>query len=247
VTYFTAYTSTNGTTWTAVPGSTTVLNITGTTLAGLAVTSHNPNVLGTVKFDTVSLTTAGVQPAGICIAAWTCTDIGGATPVGAQNLAGGAWTIQAGGGDIWDPADSFRYIFHSLPGDGTVSARLASLGNGNPWAKAGLMLRTSTDPVAPYYAIFVTPANGLVIQYRTLQGGTTSQIAAGPGAGPIYIRITRTGTTFSAATSTNGTAWTVVPGSSVSLPALTGSLLSGMAVTSHDTTKLVTAAFDNVR
>jgi outer membrane protein assembly factor BamB len=246
VTYFTAYTSTNGTTWTAVPGSTTVLNITGTTLAGLAVTSHNPNVLGTVKFDTVSLTTTGVQPAGICIAAWNCTDIGGATPVGAQNLAGGAWTIQAGGGDIWDPADSFRYIFHALPGDGTVSARLASLSNSNPWAKAGLMLRRSTDPVAPYYAIFVTPANGLVIQYRTLQGGTTSQVAAGPGAGPIYVRITRTGTTFSAATSTNGTAWTVVPGSSVSLPALTGSLLSGMAVTSHDTTKLVTAVFDNV-
>ncbi|HUS26337.1 MAG TPA: LamG-like jellyroll fold domain-containing protein [Nevskiaceae bacterium] len=51
---FTAYKSTNGTSWTSM-GSTTVA-MGQTVYAGLAVTSHNNNVLGTATFDNVSVT-----------------------------------------------------------------------------------------------------------------------------------------------------------------------------------------------
>ncbi|MBV9524326.1 MAG: hypothetical protein JOZ46_00770, partial [Candidatus Dormibacteraeota bacterium] len=246
ITYFTAYTSSNGTTWTAVPGSTMSLNITGTMLAGLAASSHNGAALGTIKFDTVSVSATSTEPAGVCPSAWTCADVGGATPAGTQGLSNGTWTVQGGGGDIWGASDQFHFISHAMAGDGTTSARVVSLGTTNAWSKAGLMLRLSSDPAAPYYAIMLTPQHGLVIQYRTAQGATTSQVLAGTPTLPVYISITRTGTTFSASTSANGTAWTAVTGSSVSIPALTGSLLSGMAVTSHDTGNLITAVFDNV-
>jgi hypothetical protein len=50
---FTAYTSEDGVTWTAVPGSSIEINIDGPMLAGLAVTSHNPGGLRVVTFDNV--------------------------------------------------------------------------------------------------------------------------------------------------------------------------------------------------
>lgn len=95
-----------------------------------------------------------------------------------------------------------------------------------------------------YYAVFVTPSNGIVIQYRTASGVTTTQVIgqAAPTTYPVTLSITRaSGTTFSAAI--NGT---LVPGSTVSMTNLTGSLQAGLAVCSHNTSVLSTAVFDSV-
>ena len=54
--------------------------------------------------------------------------------------------------------------------------------------------------------------------------------AAQRAATPLYLSITRTGTTFSASTSPDGVTWTLVAGSTVPLSGLTGSLLAGMVV-----------------
>jgi hypothetical protein len=35
-----------------------------------------------------------------------------------------------------------------MPGDATISAKVTSQQNTDPWAKAGVMLRASTDPGA---------------------------------------------------------------------------------------------------
>jgi len=56
-TTYTTYTSSDGNTWTPVAGSSITLNMSGSVLAGLAVTSHNAKVLGTVVFDTVNIGT----------------------------------------------------------------------------------------------------------------------------------------------------------------------------------------------
>ena len=113
---YTAYTSTDGTTWTAVPGSTqTVTGLTGTLLAGLAVTSHNQGTSSTVGFDTVSVTTTEYPPPGVgCPTSWTCSDIGGPLPAGHQTLTGGVWSLFGGGGDIWGTTDAFHYVTQTL-------------------------------------------------------------------------------------------------------------------------------------
>ena len=223
---YTAYTSPDGTTWTAVPGSTkSVTGLTGALLAGLAVTSHSQGTGSTVGFDTVSVTATEYPPPGTgCPTGWTCSDIGGPLPVGQQTLTGGTWSLSGGGGDIWGTADAFHYVSQSLTADGSISAHVTAQANTSVWAKAGVMLRASTDPGSPDYTVLVTPANGIVVQWRTAQGGTTAQIKS-TGTVPVYLRVARTGSSFTAYTSPDGSTWTAVPGATVTLAGLSGPIL----------------------
>ncbi|MBV8444806.1 MAG: hypothetical protein JOZ92_02690, partial [Candidatus Dormibacteraeota bacterium] len=187
--------------------------------------------------------------------------IGTATPAGTQSLSSGVWTVQAGGGDIWGTADSFRYIWKSMTGDGSPNLRVASWVNqstGNAWAKAGLMVRSvagtggATDPGAPYYAVLDTGDNGVVVQYRTTEGGASSQIdVGGTQQAPVYVEIVRsdgggTGLTFTGYYSLNGSTWTAIAGSTLTIPALSGTLAEGMATTSHNQSALTQVSFDNL-
>jgi hypothetical protein len=244
-TTFTAYTSPDGANWLAVPGSNkTLANLTGALLAGMAVTSHNTGALSAVAYDTVTIA-AGSPPTNPCPTGWTCADIGNPTPAGSQTLSNGTWTIQGGGADIYGTADAFRLVNQSLAGDGSVSAHITAQSNSSGWAKAGVMLRLTNDPGSPYYAVFMTPANGVTAQYRTTQGGTTGSVKT-TGTTPAYLKVTRAGTTFTAYTSTDGVTWTLVPNSTKTMTNLTGALLGGLAVTSHNATTLSTAMFDTV-
>jgi hypothetical protein len=244
--YYTAYTSPDGSTWTVVPGSTQVLSMTGPLLAGLALTAHNQGTGGTDSFDTVSVSNTELPPPGACPSAWTCADIGTVTPgPGSQTLSGGTWNVTGFGNDIWGTADSFHYVYQPMAADGSMSAQVVSQTNSSSWAKGGLMLRLTTDPGSPYYAIFATPGNGVAVQWRTAQGGSSSQVTTAI-AFPEYLKVTRSGTTFSAYTSPDGTTWTLVPGSSVSVANLSGGLLEGLAVNSHNTGQYSTVVYNSL-
>jgi len=52
---FSAYTSPDGVTWTLIAGSTTTLSLGSSPSEGIAVTSHNANVMGTVTIDGVTI------------------------------------------------------------------------------------------------------------------------------------------------------------------------------------------------
>ena len=245
-TYYTAYSSPDGVTWTAVPGSTVALAMPGTLLAGFGLTSHNQGVAGTVDLDSVAVTPGEVAPPGFaCPTGWTCGDIGTASPAGSQSLTSGTWTIQGGGADIFGTDDAFHFVWQSLAANGSISGRVVSQSSPSGWSKAGLMMRATTDPASPYYAIFATPANGVVVQWRTAQGGGTAQVST-TGVAPVYLRVVRTGTSFTAATSPDGVTWTTVPGSTVTLANLTGALLRGLAITSHSNGKIGTVTIDTV-
>ena len=92
------------------------------------------------------------------------------------------------------------------------------------------MLRTSSAANAPYYAVYVTPNNGLVVQDRASAGAAAVQPASLTGTVPMYLKVARSGTTFSAYTSTNGSTWTLIPGSSVRLSGLAGTVLAGWSM-----------------
>ena len=241
---YTAYTSSDGITWTLIAGSSASLNTSGSMLAGMAVTSHDGSNLGTVTFDTLTFSNAAPPPPG-CIAGWTCQDIGAPLIAGGQSNSAGVWTVQAAGGDIWAASDEFHFVSQSLAADGSVSAHVTSQTNTSVWAKAGVMLRQSSDPAAPYYAAYVTPSNGIIVQYRTTQGSNALQSAAITGVVPTYLMVARSGSIYTAYTSSDGFIWTPIAGSSATIT-MSGSALAGLAVTSHNTGSLSTATFDTV-
>ncbi len=245
-TYYTAYTSPDGSTWTAVPGSTMVLAMSGALQAGFALTSHAQGVGGNVTLDSVAVTPGELPPPGLaCPSGWTCGDIGAASPAGSQSLSGGTWTMQAGGADIFGTADAFHFAWQNLAADGSLATRVVSESSPSAWAKAGPMLRATTDPGCPYYAVFATTGNGVAVQWRSTAGGSTGQLTVA-GTAPVYLRVSRTGTTFAAATSPDGVTWTTVPGSAMTLANLSGALLRGVAFTSHSNGKAGTVVFDSV-
>ncbi|HEV2237151.1 MAG TPA: PQQ-binding-like beta-propeller repeat protein, partial [Ktedonobacterales bacterium] len=243
---FSTYTSPDGVNWTYLTGTTITLTTSGAMLGGLAITSNATATAGSASLDTVTVAASAPPPPIACPTSWSCADIGFALPAGNEALNGGTWTIQGGGNDIWNTSDQFHYDWQSLLGDGTLSARVISQTNSNVWAKAGVMLRLSTDPGAPYYAVEMTPANGITVQYRAAQAANAVDAANIAGAVPTWLRIGRVGTTYTAYTSADGLSWAQVPNSAATVAGLGGTLLAGLAVASHDGGNLGSATFDNV-
>src|SRR5207244_5495663 len=90
-----------------------------------------------------------------------------------------------------------------------------------------------------------TPDNVITVQYRALYLHDALPIFGFVGMVPAYLMVARSGTTYSAYTSSDGIAWTLVAGSSITLN-LSGPVLAGLAVTSHNTGTLSTVTFDTV-
>ena len=244
-TTYSAYTSPDGVTWTLVPGSAQVLTLPQPLLAGLAVTSHNQGTGSAVTLDTVAVTPGSFPPSSInCPATWSCSDIGAVTPIGGQTTSGATWTLKAGGPDIWGTADAFHFVWQPLAANGSVTTQVTSDAATDPWAKAGVMVRATTDPGSPYYAVYVSQGNGVVVQERTAQGVNAVQLANPTGTAPLYVEVVRTGTTFAAATSPDGITWTPVIGSAATVASLSGPLLAGAAVTSHSPAALATVGLN---
>lgn len=242
---FSTYTSSDGVNWTYVPGSTVKMNITGSMLAGLAVTANNVAQMGQATFDSVNVGTVAPPPPA-CPTGWTCGDIGYPTPAGSQSIAGNSWSIIAGGGDIWGTGDSFHYIWQTLASDGGISAHVTAQSNSSDYAKTGVMMRQTADADSAYYLAAVTPGKGIYVQYRSTQGAIASEAANIPGTVPTYLKVMRTGSSFSAYTSSDGVNWALVPDSTVTIN-LSGTVLEGVASTSHNTAASCLSTVDSVR
>ena len=176
---------------------------------------------------------------------WVNLDVGG------PGLAGGAsyvtnnpvWLVQSGGGDIYGTNDQCHFVYDSVLGNCEIRARIAALGNSSNWAKAGVMIRDTLLSNARSALMALTPVNGTEYVYRTNAGATaTSAAQSGPMA-PYWVRLVRSGSTVTGFTSPEGTSWTQVFSTTISL---SNRVLVGLAVASVSSTNACLAAFDQV-
>jgi regulation of enolase protein 1 (concanavalin A-like superfamily) len=164
---------------------------------------------------------------------------------GSQSVDGSLWTVWGAGLDIWHRRDRFHFLWQPRSGDMSLSARVIAQTATHPWAKAGLMIRDSTAPTAPNVGIYVTPARGVVVQYRAAPGAPTLLARwVFRFAAPLYLRLDRRGATFTAAVSRDGVQWTVL--ATLQLPSISSDALAGLAVTSHQPSALSRVVFDGV-
>ena len=175
-------------------------------------------------------------------APWQDQDIGGPGIAGGASYASGVFTVKGGGADIWNNADAFNFVYQPLNGDGTIVARVISVQNTDAWAKAGVMIRETLGASATFVDMMVTPGSGLAFQYRQTTGGNCNWNGV-TGAAPAWVKLTRSGSTFTAYSSTDGSNWSSLGSTTINMAA---GVYIGLAVTAHNNGLLNTSTLDNV-
>ncbi|HEX4055795.1 MAG TPA: glucoamylase family protein [Tepidisphaeraceae bacterium] len=236
---FSAYYSSDDVHWTQVGTTEAIAMPSATVLAGLWVSSNNSSAQNTAAFSDVSLFEGG----------WTDNDIGSPAIGGSADYdaPSDTNTISGNGSDIWGMADQFNFASTTMTGNGSVLTYVDSITNTNAWAKAGVMIRNDITAGSAFAAVLVSPTNGITFEWRTTAGGSANQEisspAGGPTPAPVGLELTRSGNSFTAYYSTDGITWIQVgPSQTV---ALNTTALAGLAVTSHNTGALCTAAFSS--
>jgi len=229
------------------PGTSTLTIDTTTNTATGTATITVTGTSGTLSHsDSSTLTVNPAQSGGALPAGWTDADIGAVGVAGSASYdsASSTFTLNGSGNDIWSTADAFNYASESDTGDITVVARVLTVENTSGWAKAGVMVRESTAAGAAYVGLYVTPSNGVSMQFRPATGATAIDLGrqAGPTA-PYWVKLVRSGNTFTGFSSTDGNTWTQVAATNVTMAS---GVLAGLADCAHANTTLCTATYDNV-
>ncbi|NAS23276.1 PKD domain-containing protein [Herbidospora sp. NEAU-GS84] len=228
---FTAFDSGDGVTWTRV-GARTV-TMAAAAQVGLFAVSHDGSQTTTATFSDVTVTPANTTglPAG-----WNSVDVGGPALAGTASVNGRTFTISGAGGDVWGTADQMHYVYRDLPANGTIVARVISQENTDDWAKSGLMIKSAATALSPYSGVFLTPAHGI-----HQQANFNSDADGGAATAPVWLRVSRVGSTVTTYRSANGEDWTAIGTATLAGPATIG-----LFVCSHEAGQLNTTVFDQV-
>ncbi|MHC4207066.1 MAG: DUF1349 domain-containing protein, partial [Planctomycetota bacterium] len=157
----------------------------------------------------------------------------------------GVYTMTGEGADIWGTSDQFHFAWQELSGEGEIIAKIESVENTDPWAKAGIMIRDSLDADSVHAMVAVTPGNGVWFGRRTVTGDTSVSDSQAGITAPQWIKLDRSlGGLSRASYSSDGINWTPLGGSEAVM--MNPPLYIGLAVTSHNPGVACEAVFSNV-
>jgi regulation of enolase protein 1 (concanavalin A-like superfamily) len=232
----TTYWSANGSSWTTIGSVTLPLN--ASAYVGIAVTSHNAGARTTATVSDVAVVRKGL-PAG-----QQSVDLGSPALAGSASYSSGAYTIKAGGVDIWGMADQFHFVYQPMSGNAEIVARVASLTNVHAWSKAGVMIREALTAESRHASMFMSVSKGYAFQRRPETGGLSVHTSGGSGAPPGWVRLVRTGDRFDAYRSADGVSWTAAGSDTIPMGE---TVYVGLAVTGHSTSTTTTAVINSVK
>ncbi|MCB0598044.1 MAG: T9SS type A sorting domain-containing protein [Lewinellaceae bacterium] len=180
---------------------------------------------------------------------WAGLNVGSTGGFGSEcyNSGGGSYAVTGGGALSSTNVDGLRFIYATLSGSGSITAKVNSL---SPAAnnKAGVMIRESLANNARSASSLIVRASSVwrsQFVRRTSTGANASITQPSTTTAPPYwVRITRSGNSFTAYRSSNGTSWTKV-GSTTTI-AMPGTAYIGLAVASGSTASSATASISNV-
>src|SRR5262249_4358608 len=114
------------------------------------------------------------------------------------------------------------------------------------YAKAGVMIRESLATNSIEVSVLLTPTNGVAMEVRPTTGASSINVSGwvdAPTQPPSWVKLVRSGNNFTAYSSPDGTSWTQIGTSAVTMAA---SVKAGLAVTAHSNSDLNTAVFNSV-
>lgn len=182
---------------------------------------------------------------------WVDTDIGTVGVAGYDGWVNPTFTLKgAGGGTLVTNTDGMNFVYQPLSGDGTIIARVVST-SGSGSQEAGVMVRETLNSGATnvqmmYYA-GASGGGGFNLTERTSTGATSDGYVSAQGISvspPYWVKLVRSGNTFSGYASSDGETWIQV-GSSETISMATN-VYVGLYVTNRSTSALATGTFDSV-
>ncbi len=182
---------------------------------------------------------------------WQTVDADAVTGT-AFSVNSGTLNVTAGGTDTWTTTDQYGSVFRSISGDFNATVQVIGQQNSNAWAKAGIMVRNNMSAAGNstgYAFAAVTPGNGYAWQTDSNADGFLDANTNGgtPSVYPTYIRVIKSGTTFSMYYSKDdGATWPQM-GTATALSSADAAQDIGMSVTSHAGATLSSVIFDNLR
>ena len=230
-----AYHSTNGVDWEQVGLPITLNDLSGTFLVGMMISPDNNtadnSLRSQARFENVSIENkAPAVPANpIDTPAFQDCNTANNTLAGAWQYAdtrGGSTRIMAGDeSELFtcssgarlrhnSSSDSFQYVYQQIASSTPFVQLTARVTDWDPGydatnARAGLMIRTSTDSDAAYVGALLTGDKGLYGQSRANNGNSTSYNTdfGGRPPVPIWLRVTKDGATVSSEYSIDSEVW----------------------------------------
>jgi regulation of enolase protein 1 (concanavalin A-like superfamily)/dienelactone hydrolase len=179
---------------------------------------------------------------------WTIDPIAG--PVAGNAVAlppdadgNASFTLSGAGSGIDGAADSGMFCWQGISGDISIVARITPPTGSGSLATAGVMMRSSLDPGAPYAYAVIQADGSIGFQVRNQQGAMSFGDGGGTISGPWWLRIQRQGDQCTCSASADGATWNLIGAHVVPLGNPIG---IGMVVASDDPTQVVTSAFDEV-
>ncbi|HCL83519.1 MAG TPA: hypothetical protein DIC22_06055, partial [Chitinophagaceae bacterium] len=192
-------------------------------------------------------TTCGALPAN-----YFNVDLGDIGKAGSTcfNSSGSVYTLSGSGTDIGNTSDQFQFAFNSSDiADYEVTGRIIQQDQVSANNKIGVMVRDSLTNTSRFAFVGFVNATSIIFEYRDAPSGPVTVVhltgITPTPAIPYWVKISKSGTLFTAYTSSNGTTWTPL-GSTVQLNF--GTAIPphyGMAITSANNTLLSTGQIDN--
>lgn len=194
--------------------------------------------------DTKSVRVNPLSPTATLPSPWVGQEVGNVAIPGSAGYANGTFTLNGAGSDIGGFSDGFYFVYQPFTGNGEIKARVVSVQNTATGAKAGVMIRAGLEANAAYTLMSISPVEGAAFERRLSTGYGTTLSSGGASKAPYWVRLIRSGDTFTALQSPDGITWTQVgPTVTSTMPA---TVFVGLAVTSNNNAALCTATLDNV-
>jgi hypothetical protein len=132
-----------------------------------------------------------------------------------------------------------------------ATVQITAQANTNAWAKAGIMVRNdiTNSGASPGFLILAeAPGHGYVIQWDANGDGHLDSNSApnneglGTAVYPTWLKLVRSGTTYTGYYSTDGSTWTLI--ATVSVPSAAATQDVGVFATAHNTGAIGEVDFD---
>jgi hypothetical protein len=170
--------------------------------------------------------------------------VGTLDEAGTTTVSGTKWTLEgAVGTDVAGTEDNLYFVYKTLTGNGSVSARqLAKYEGGSP--NSGVMIRASLEPNAPFSSLLFTTST---LSWKRRLEADAAIVRTDFGAEyswPKYMRLQRTGNDVTGFVSEDGKIWRQLT-TPITLP-MGNTALFGLAMASRNGSPS-TVEFDSVQ